>query len=207
MSDDQRTTDDLKARLRKDVFYGEARLHNLSRHNPLHMEAADCIEQLERQIKSYADALEAERKTADHLVSALKLALTQSVAKNVEDREQAMREAYSAAYGAVHVMEEIARTGARIAFGVTEDPEICLGPITLPDGKTVYCSASFTHDEWSFYFEVGGAVFHGVLPNLEMPDGLVSAIAEHIAVSISAELKTDSRITDIRVIEEGWCDG
>lgn len=36
----------LIARLREDVFYGDERLHNLSRHNPLHMEAADRIEQL-----------------------------------------------------------------------------------------------------------------------------------------------------------------
>jgi hypothetical protein len=37
-------TDDLVQRLRADVFYGDARLANMDKHNPLHMDAADCIE-------------------------------------------------------------------------------------------------------------------------------------------------------------------
>ena len=40
------TDEELIARLRDDVFYGDERLHKLSRHNPLHMEAADRIEAL-----------------------------------------------------------------------------------------------------------------------------------------------------------------
>lgn len=39
-------TDDLVQRLRADVFYGDARLANMDKHNPLHMDAADCIEAL-----------------------------------------------------------------------------------------------------------------------------------------------------------------
>jgi len=35
---------DLVQRLRADVFYGDARLANMDKHNPLHMDAADCIE-------------------------------------------------------------------------------------------------------------------------------------------------------------------
>jgi hypothetical protein len=38
--------DDLMRRLRADVFYGDARLANMNKHNPLHMEAADRIEAL-----------------------------------------------------------------------------------------------------------------------------------------------------------------
>lgn len=40
------TDEELIVRLRENVFYGDARLHNLARHNPLHMEAADRIEAL-----------------------------------------------------------------------------------------------------------------------------------------------------------------
>ena len=126
----------------------------------------------EERLAKAMTVIEAERKTADHLIEALKLSLAQSQAETAAVKS----EAYSAAYSAVHVMKEIAKTGARIAFGVTDDPEICLGPIILPDKKIIYCSASFTGDEWSFYFEVDGTVFRGVLPNLEMPDGLISAI-------------------------------
>lgn len=48
--------DDLVKRLRVDVFYGDERLHKMSKHNPLHMEAADRIEALEARIAK-ADAL------------------------------------------------------------------------------------------------------------------------------------------------------
>jgi len=51
-------SDDLVKRLRVDVFYGDERLHNLSRHNPLHMEAADRIEELERKIAKAVASLE-----------------------------------------------------------------------------------------------------------------------------------------------------
>jgi hypothetical protein len=53
------TDAELIARLREDVFYGDERLHNLSRHNPLHMEAADRIEALTAKLatcEKYRDA-------------------------------------------------------------------------------------------------------------------------------------------------------
>lgn len=50
------TDKELIARLREDVFYGDERLHNLSRHNPLHMEAADRIEALVKQCEGLAQA-------------------------------------------------------------------------------------------------------------------------------------------------------
>lgn len=60
------TDKELIARLRDDVFYGDERLHKLSRHNPLHMEAADRIEAL------IAERDKAEAKLAK-AVEALKM--------------------------------------------------------------------------------------------------------------------------------------
>jgi chromosome segregation ATPase len=51
-------SDDLVKRLRVDVFYGDERLHNLSRHNPLHMEAADRIEELDGIIRQGRERIE-----------------------------------------------------------------------------------------------------------------------------------------------------
>jgi chromosome segregation ATPase len=51
-------SDDLAKRLRVDVFYGDERLHNLSRHNPLHMEAADRIEELDGIIRQGRERIE-----------------------------------------------------------------------------------------------------------------------------------------------------
>lgn len=42
--------DDVVAELRKDVFYGDERLHRMAEHNPLHLRAADEIENLRRRI-------------------------------------------------------------------------------------------------------------------------------------------------------------
>lgn len=63
MTDEELSISDatLIARLREDVFYGDERLHNLSRHNPLHMEAADRIEALVKALsaaKAYIENLE-----------------------------------------------------------------------------------------------------------------------------------------------------
>jgi hypothetical protein len=59
-------SDDLVKRLRVDVFYGDERLHNLSRHNPLHMEAANRIEELEADLRKMAlDYLAAEGQAAE----------------------------------------------------------------------------------------------------------------------------------------------
>lgn len=51
--------DELVARLLKDVYYGETRMHNMSRHNPLHADAADQIERDKREIERLREALEA----------------------------------------------------------------------------------------------------------------------------------------------------
>ena len=50
-------SDDLVQRLRADVFYGDARLANMDKHNPLHMEAADRIEALEAENERLREAL------------------------------------------------------------------------------------------------------------------------------------------------------
>ena len=42
--------DDLVQQLRKDVFYGDVRLHNFSRHNPLHMHAANTLRDLSARV-------------------------------------------------------------------------------------------------------------------------------------------------------------
>jgi outer membrane murein-binding lipoprotein Lpp len=55
-------SDDLVKRLRVDVFYGDERFHNLSRHNPLHMEAANRIEELD-------DIIRHDRERIEELVS------------------------------------------------------------------------------------------------------------------------------------------
>lgn len=91
-------------------------------------------------------------------------------------QQDTLHDAYHEAYAAVDIMEEISGTGARICFGVSGDPEIVLGPIILPDGKNIPCSASFHYPNWSFYFDIDGKVFHGVLPIYEMPDGFIDAI-------------------------------
>ncbi len=47
MTDDtQKQVAETVARLREDAFYGDARLYNMNRHNPLHMESADLLEAL-----------------------------------------------------------------------------------------------------------------------------------------------------------------
>jgi len=64
--DERKREDDLVKRLRVDVFYGDERLHNLSRHNPLHMEAANRIEELEADLRKMAlDYLAAEGQAAE----------------------------------------------------------------------------------------------------------------------------------------------
>ena len=45
--------------LRKDVFYGEERMHKFNQHNPLHMHAADALTAaLDRAEKAEAEALD-----------------------------------------------------------------------------------------------------------------------------------------------------
>jgi hypothetical protein len=51
---------DLIARLRKDVYYGDERLHNMARHNPLHAEAIAALTALSAQVAE----LTAERDRA-----------------------------------------------------------------------------------------------------------------------------------------------
>jgi hypothetical protein len=68
-------TDDLVQRLREDVFYGDARLANMDKHNPLHMDAADCIEQLEREKAVVSDLWEQQKQIAlDYLADCNKAA-------------------------------------------------------------------------------------------------------------------------------------
>lgn len=68
-------TDDLVQRLRADVFYGDARLANMDKHNPLHMEAADRIEQLEREKAVVSDLWEQQKEIAlDYLADCNKAA-------------------------------------------------------------------------------------------------------------------------------------
>ena len=55
-------TDEAKAlveRLREDVFYGDARMLNMDKHNPLHMRAADLIETQAREIERLRKLIEA----------------------------------------------------------------------------------------------------------------------------------------------------
>jgi len=58
----QRDTIDPRAlveELRKDVFYGEERMHKFNQHNPLHMHAADALTAaLDRAEKAEAEALD-----------------------------------------------------------------------------------------------------------------------------------------------------
>lgn len=70
---------DLCARLSKDVYYGDERLHNLARHNPLHAEAIAAIRELEAEVKAapnvanlwqdfrqqYEDRIHAEKTRAE----------------------------------------------------------------------------------------------------------------------------------------------
>jgi len=49
---------DVVERLRKHVFYGDARLLNFKRHSPLAMEAADEIERLREALRPFADCAE-----------------------------------------------------------------------------------------------------------------------------------------------------
>jgi hypothetical protein len=68
-------TDDLVQRLREDVFYGDARLANMDKHNPLHMDAADRIEQLEREKAVVSDLWEQQKEIAlDYLADCNKAA-------------------------------------------------------------------------------------------------------------------------------------
>ena len=49
---------DLINRLRKHVFYGDARLFNMKKHSPLAMEAAHTIEVMQQRVKVLRKALE-----------------------------------------------------------------------------------------------------------------------------------------------------
>ena len=66
-------SDDLVQRLRADVFYGDARLANMDKHNPLHMEAADRIEALEAALK------QVERETVERIVHDLGMTLLTNI--------------------------------------------------------------------------------------------------------------------------------
>ena len=71
----ERCPNDLVQRLRADVFYGDARLANMDKHNPLHMEAADRIEQLEREKAVVSDLWEQQKEIAlDYLTDCNKAA-------------------------------------------------------------------------------------------------------------------------------------
>ena len=67
--------DNLVQQLREDVFYGDARLANMDKHNPLHMDAADRIEQLEREKAVVSDLWEQQKEIAlDYLADCNKAA-------------------------------------------------------------------------------------------------------------------------------------
>lgn len=55
------TREQIVKALCKDVFYGDERLHNLARHNPLHLQAADLID---AQATALAEAQAAHRRVA-----------------------------------------------------------------------------------------------------------------------------------------------
>ena len=57
---------DLVQRLRADVFYGDARLANMDKHNPLHMEAADRIEALQAEVTRLKDKLSVETEPSPY---------------------------------------------------------------------------------------------------------------------------------------------
>ena len=60
------------------------------------------------------------------------------------------------AWHAAHAMDMIdtfRNLGCRIGHGVTEDPEIVLGPVFLPGGKTLFCSMTLYDTGWSYYFK------------------------------------------------------
>lgn len=110
--------------------------------------------------------------------------LTVEYTSNIE--QETLHRAYMEAYAAVDIMDAMSETGARICFGVSEDPELVLGPIILPNGESVPCSASFHYPNWSFYFTVDRQTFSGVLPLHEVPDGLIDAV-KLLALKVSSD--------------------
>jgi hypothetical protein len=110
------------------------------------------------------------------------------------DAERAAREkedkipAWHAAH-AMDMLDAFRALGVRMAHGVSDDPEIVLGPCSLADGRRIFCSMSIGDGGWSGHF-----IFkdHG-LPNLsfdgswDIPDEVRSAIR-----TLSGEM-TDER--------------
>jgi hypothetical protein len=99
-------TDDLVQRLRADVFYGDARLANMDKHNPLHMDAADRIEQLEREKAVVSDLWEQQKEIAlDYLADCNKAAhLIEAQAAEIEHLRAEAKAHYDRGYydGSTH---------------------------------------------------------------------------------------------------------
>lgn len=65
--------------------------------------------------------------------------------------ETKMLPAWHAA-NAMDMIDAFRDLGCRIGHGVTEDPEIVLGPVVLPGGKALFCSMSLHDTGWSYWF-------------------------------------------------------
>ena len=63
--------DDLVQQLRKDVFYGDVRLHSFSRHNPLHMHAANTLRDLSARVAELEAIYVLKRAECDGVSSML----------------------------------------------------------------------------------------------------------------------------------------
>jgi hypothetical protein len=103
--------DDLVQRLREDVFYGDARLANMDKHNPLHMDAADCIEQLEREKAVVSDLWEQQKEIAlDYLTDCNKAAEhIEAQAAEIEHLRAEAEAHYDRGYydGSTHLLQPI----------------------------------------------------------------------------------------------------
>jgi hypothetical protein len=54
---------------------------------------------------------------------------------------------------AFNIIGQFAAIGVRMAAGVSGDPEICLGPGFLSDGRYVLCSMTLHDEGWSYHFD------------------------------------------------------
>ena len=54
---------------------------------------------------------------------------------------------------AMDMIDTFRSLGCRICHGVSNDPEIVLGPVILPGDKVLYCSMSLHETGWSYHFD------------------------------------------------------
>lgn len=83
---------------------------------------------------------------------------------------------------AIGMVEAFSAMGVHICCGVSDDPEICLGPAILPDGTYLGGSMSLHDDGWSCWFDFkdfGGKPFSSDA-FWEIPQELKDAISAAI---------------------------